>query len=246
MKVAMMQPTFLPWSGYFELVLKTDRFIILDDFQFSVQSYHQRNRLLISKGKAGWYTVPIDKNISFMAPLNQTVLKSDEWCYKMLDRLRMNYSKAPYYSEIIPWIRGWITKRHDNLAALNIEFIEYVCDLLAYKGTICYSSSLNSTKKRSERVVELLRWAGATEYYAANGSFGYMYEDGIFPADDIIVLFQDYKGQPYKQVNVFSSFIPNLSILDMLLNIGPENTKRYVESGTEKWRSWKEKVAISI
>ena len=61
MNVAMMQPTFLPWLGYFQLIYKSDIFIFLDDFQFSVQSYHQRNKLFVNQDQVDWYTVPIKK-----------------------------------------------------------------------------------------------------------------------------------------------------------------------------------------
>ena len=101
---------------------------------------------------------------------------------------------------------------------------------------------MSSNKKRSERVEELLRWAEATEYYAANGSFGYMHEDGVFPVKDIRVMFQDYKAKPYEQIGSSKDFIPNLSVLDMLLNIGPERTKKYIEEGTEEWKTWEEKL----
>ena len=66
MKVAMMQPTFLPWQGYFELIYQADCFIFLDDFQFSVQSYHQRNRLFVNRDQVGWYTVPVKKSNAFL------------------------------------------------------------------------------------------------------------------------------------------------------------------------------------
>ena len=64
-KVAMMQPTFLPWQGFFELILKSDKFIFLDDFQLSVQSHQTRNKLFVGKNQVGYYLVPIQKSISY-------------------------------------------------------------------------------------------------------------------------------------------------------------------------------------
>jgi len=246
MNVAMMQPSFLPWQGYFELVLKSDIFIILDDFQFSIQSYHQRNRLFVNKDQVDWYSVPVKKSLSFKSPLNQ--VKIDEginWREKMWKRIQMNYSKAPYYKEIAPWLEAWILKEADSISSQNTMFIQYVCSLLDYKGEFRFSSELPSDKVRSERVEELLRWCGAKTYFSAKGSYDYMLEDGVFPLPDISVCFQDFQPVPYIQVGAKKEFIPYLSVLDVLMNIGPRETAKYVKSGTGKWLFWDEMKSLT-
>ena len=75
MNVAMMQPTFLPWQGFFSLVYQSDAFIFLNDFQFSFQSFHQRNRLFVNQNQVEWYTAVVDKKTSFLRPLNETKMK---------------------------------------------------------------------------------------------------------------------------------------------------------------------------
>lgn len=243
MNVAMMQPTFLPWQGYFELVLKSDIFIILDDFQFSVQSYHQRNKLFVNRDQVDWYTIPVKKNISFKSPLNQ--VKIDEgsgWRIKMWKRIQMNYSKAPYYNDIAPWLKTWLLNTSEIISLQNIAFIQYVSGLLNYKGEFRFSSELPSNKIRSERVEELLRWCGAQTYFSARGSFDYMLEDGVFPLPDISVLFQNFQPVPYEQIGAKKEFIPYLSVLDALMNIGPKRTGEYIKSGTRQWLNWDEMI----
>ncbi|MDD3167992.1 MAG: WbqC family protein [Eubacteriales bacterium] len=245
MKAAMMQPSFLPWQGFFELILKSDIFILLDDFQFSAQSYHQRNRLFLNKDQIGWYTVPVMKRISFLSPLNQVKIDGEpNWRIKMWKRIQSNYAKAPFYNDLAPWLETWLLGTADNIAAQNIAFIQYVSKLLNYKGEFRYSSELPSDKVRSERVEELLRWCNAAEYLCARGSFEYMLLDGVFPLKDISVSFQDFKPLPYRQIGNTREFIPYLSILDALMNIGPEKTEEYVKSGTKKWLLWDEMKSI--
>lgn len=244
MRVAMMQPAFMPWQGYFELILKSDRFIFLDDFQFSVQSYHQRNRLFVNKGQVDWYTVPVQKSSSFGAPLNKTKINEIiPWRKKMLKRIEANYSKAPYYSEIAPFMSSWLLTPKESLAEQNIVFIKFVCELLDVKCKFRFSSENHSKSRRSERVIELLRWCEADFYLCAKGAFEYMLEDNVFPISDITVLFQDFKASRYEQVGVVDNFIPSLSILDALMNIGPVATKELIHNGTDRWMYWQEMAA---
>lgn len=239
MKIAMMQPAFLPWQGFFELICKSDLFIILDDFQFSVQSYHQRNRLFVNKGQIGWYTVPVQKNISFGGAINDAVINNNiPWRIKMWKRIRQNYSKASYFGEIAPLVEAWLLGPHQCLSDFNIEFINIICRSLKIDTEIRLSSQFVTKARRSHKVLELLRWGGASQYLCAKGAFGYMKEDAVFPVDDIEILFQDYRPKKYFQVGAEYEFIPFLSVLDALLNIGPDQTFELIKNGTEKWLTW--------
>lgn len=246
MNVAMMQPTFLPWQGFFELIYQSDIFIFLDDFQFSVQSYHQRNRLFSGPGKVDWYTVPVVKARSFGLPLNAACIdESSHWRKKMLNRLRHNYGKAAFFNEVFPRVEGWLTNPAMSLAEHNMGFIRLVLELFGWKKDIKFSSTCHSDLQRSGRVLELLRLCGATKYYAANGSFGYMHEEGIFPVTDIEVLFQNFVPKRYPQVGSPDEFVPFLSVLDSLFNIGPENSAQLIIKGTDEWRSWDQMCLIN-
>lgn len=239
MKIAMMQPAFLPWQGFFELIYQAERFIILDDFQFSVQSYHQRNRLFVNKGQVDWYSVPIQKSLSFGEPLHHTLINErSPWRMKMWKRIQQNYSKANYYPQIAPLIQEWLFDKPNSLATQNIAFIKLVCEMLDLKRELLLSSASPSSAHRSERVAELLRLNGADSYYCAKGSFDYMLADGLFPLNDVKVLFQDFQPKVYPQTGSTDDFIPYLSVLDALMNIGPEQTMELVAKGTPKWLTW--------
>lgn len=235
----MMQPAFLPWQGFFELMYQSDVFIVLDDFQFSVQSYHQRNRLFVNRGQIGWYTVPIQKNVSFGGAINDAVINNNiPWRVKMWKRIQQNYSKAHYFREIAPLIEEWLFSPNEYLADLNIAFIKIVCGKLNIDTEIRLSSQFRTNACRSHKVLELLRWGKATKYLCAKGSFGYMKEDAVFPVDDVEVLFQDFTPEKYEQIGALNEFEPFLSVLDALLNIGPEKTFKLIKNGTGKWLTW--------
>ena len=245
MNVAMMQPAFMPWQGFFELIYKADVFILLDDFQFSAQSYHQRNRLFVNKDQIDWYIVPVQKSISFKLPLNQTITNETTfWRKKMWKRIHQNYSRSQYYSEFAPFIEKWISTPMESLAAQNIELIKFICEKIDIRLEFRLSSQYPSGLHRSARVVELLRSCHADRYYCARGSFLYMLEDGIFPLHDIQVLFQDFQPGTYEQIGSPGRFITNLSIIDALMNIGAEGTAELVKKGTRKWLTWEEMTAL--
>ncbi len=241
MKIAMMQPAFLPWQGFFELMDKSDLFILLDDFQFSVQSYHQRNRLFVNKGQIGWYTVPVQKTVSFGGKISDAIINNHiPWQIKMWKRIRQNYSKAPFFHEIAPVIEGWLLSSKEYLSDLNITFINLVCTILKIDTEIRLSSQFPTRAHRSDKVLELLRWGKASQYLCAKGAFEYMNEDAVFPVDDIEILFQDHIPKKYSQIGSPNDFIPFLSVLDTLLNIGPGKTLEVIRNGTENWLSWEE------
>lgn len=241
MNVAMMQPAFMPWQGFFELVYKSDIFIFLDDFQFSLQSYQQRNRLFVNKDTLGWYTVPVKKSCSFKAPLDKVRINEiGKWREKTWKRIEINYSKAHFFSQVQRYIKEWLFAEYLSLAAQNIAFIKTVCLLLDINREFRYSSQCNVQTKRSQRVLDLLRLCKARRYFCAQGAFDYMLEDKVFPVDDVEVLFQDFSHEPYPQVGSTNDFFSHLSILDAIMNIGPDRTLDYVSRGTKKWMNWNE------
>jgi len=241
MNVGMMQPTFMPWLGYFELIYKSDVFITLDDFQFTIQSWQQRNRLFVNKNQVDWYTVPVKKTESFLAPLDKAVInESIPWRKKMLKRIRQNYSKACYFYDIFQIVEAWLLMEKETLAEQNMLFIKNVCECLGINREFKKSSDFPSVEKRSIRVLELLKSCQADQYYCAKGSFGYMLEDAVFPVNGIDVLFQDFQHIPYIQVGSSNQFIPSLSIIDALMNIGSEKTFELIKQGTARWLTWDE------
>lgn len=243
-KIAMMQPTFMPWTGYFELIAATDLFIFLDNFQFSVQSYHQRNRLFVDNGRVDWYIVPVSKTQSFKSPLNETrIHEGTPWRKKMWMRIQTNYKKCEYFDAIRNDLQQWLLNPSASLAVFNMDFIKMVCSHLGLFPAFRCSSEFAFPEKRSVKVLNILRACGCSRYYSARGAFSYMLDDRVFPVPDIEVVFQDFHQQPYTQYGSPDQFIPFLSVLDPLLNVGPEKTLAMIQQGTKKWKTWDEMTA---
>lgn len=244
MNIGMMQPTFLPWLGYFELIYKSDVFLFLDDFQLSVRSYHRRNRLFVIKGRIDWYSVPVKKSLSIHLPLNKILIDNDTpWRAKMWKRIQQNYGKAKYFKIYGETIRNWLLSPAQYLAEQNIAFIKMICEIIGVQIVFLKSSEFSSQRHRSERILDLLRWANARCYYCANGSFDYMFQDQVFPVGDIDVLFQNFNPKAYSQVGSPDNFVPYLCALDALFNIGPDDTAGLIKGGTMEWSTWEMMVS---
>ena len=240
MNIAMMQPSFLPWLGYFQLIYKSDIFIFLDDFQFSVQSFHQRNKLFVNKDQVDWYTVPIKKANAFGVSINTAHFdESRNWRKKLVNRLEKNYFKTPFFRHIYPLISDIIINEKSNLSALNIKLIKAVVKLFDWNVEWEFSSKYPSNAIRSERVLELLKQFGATNYFSPIGAKQYLEDDGIFPVSGIDVSFQNFHIKKYPQNNSSIEFIPSLSVLDALFNVGPKETIELINNENNKWEIWK-------
>lgn len=242
-KAAMMQPTFLPWMGFFELIDKADTFIFLDDFQFSAGSFHNRNRLFVNKEQVKYLTLPVGKKHFFMTPLNQLPIQVDSnWKEQFIRTVTYNYRKTPFFAAVWERLLSVLTKEYHFLAEINMALIAELCSLLGIEKKFLLSSDIDKSGQRSELVYNILKSVQASCYFSAFGSFEYMLEDKIFPCE-IPVVFQNHIPKRYKQFHS-KEFVPYLSVLDALFNIGPEQTLAVIRSGTEKWLTWDERLTI--
>ncbi len=240
----MMQPTFLPWPGFFGLISQCDRFVFGDDYQFSAGSFHQRNPMFRNVGETSWMTVPMQKKRSKGLPLNQAqILEDPPWRRQMWKRISNAYRTTPFFAEIGPPVECWLLTQPASLAEQNMGFIRLACDLMGIKREFRLSSQRPGDLSRSERVVDLLRWCEGRVYLCARGSFAYMQSDGVFPVDGIEVLFQVFQPPVYPQTAARGKFVPYLSTLDLLFNVGPAAALALIEAQATKWLTWDEMVA---
>ncbi len=246
MKVGMMQPSFMPWQGFFELIVMSDIFIFLDDFQFSVQSYHQRNRLFVNKEQVDWYTIPVRKSLSFKAPLNQTRINEEvPWREKTWKRIQQNYAKAPYFSSVGPLFEQWIRVREPSLAAQNISFIRLVCRLLDIKREFRLSSEFAISTRSSQRVLDLLEQCEADTYYCARGSFGICTRKASSRWPILTYCFRISSPALTRKLDRLVSLCLSSQSRMLCLMSGRVRTAEMVKGGTRTWQSWNEMVMKS-
>ena len=239
--VAIMQPTFLPWQGYLALLDAADVFVFLDEVQFRPRSWHSRNRLLAG-GEPRWITVPVQgEGGHSRIPINRMrpLLDDGGFRRKLAATLRQGYGASPHYPEAGAATEAWLERDWANLADLNVDWIQKAAGLLGFETRTVRSSELGAEGKRSGLIADILRRLDARMYLSAAGSAEYMIEDGVFPLEDVDVCFQDYEPHPYAQAQI-DEFVPYLSTLDALLQIGADATRDVLRAGLRSWVSWDE------
>jgi len=221
LKVAIHQPGFLPWLGFFEKVASVDCFVLLDTVQFEKNSFDNRNRVR-DKTSAHWLTVPVLSSGRFgnndwqALEINNNV----NWAHKHIASLKQWYGRSIYWSDIEALLCKVYGEKYEYLLDLNLDLIFGFCKLLGIKTKIIQASTLGVTQKKSKLVLEIVNAVGGTQYLSGVLGRDYLELDG-FKSYGIDVSFQDYKYPVYAQL--YPNFISGLSILDLYANHGADS-----------------------
>jgi hypothetical protein len=220
MKIAISQPAYLPWLGYFDLIDQVDTFVLLDSVQFEKQSWQHRNRIKTPTGFQ-WLTVPVIFRGHFGQRIDEVQIRDREFSKKHLRAIELNYRRAPYFEKYFGEVEQILLASRDlTLVELNQALIERFCQILGVHTRIVRSSDLGGKGKRSELLVNLCGMLGAEYYLSPLGSATYLMDDlNLFSQAGINVGFQHYDHPAYHQL--FSSFQSHASVLDLILNEGP-------------------------
>ena len=216
------QPTFIPWMGWFDLADQADVMIILDDVQFSKQSWQQRNRLRTPEG-LGFLSVSVKSAGRSHQLINEVELANEASVEKLLRTIQGYYARAPFFREHFPGLgaamrEGAATGR---LAELNIAVIRWIMQTLGIDVPLVRSSKLETDGKRGEYVAALCEEVGATRYLSPAGAEDYLREDRpAFDRRGIRVELHVYEHPEYRQC--FKPFEPYASVLDLIFNTGPD------------------------
>lgn len=219
MKVAIMQPTFLPWIGYFDLMDQVDTFVFLDDVQLSKRSWQQRNRIRTASGLQ-LLTVPVT-NRSGQLIIDASLAEVD-FSRKHLKSIEKSYKKAEHFGTYFPSfveavMSGIATGR---LVELNLSLISWMAGAIGLDIACLRSHELQVSGERSERLALVCERLGADQYLSPLGSKVYLLgELSAFQHRGMTVWFQHYEHPTYRQL--YSPFIPFASAIDMLFNEGP-------------------------
>lgn len=248
MTCAIMQPTYIPWLGYFDLINKSNYFVFYDDVQFVKQSWQSRNKI-----KAGVeeqiLTVPIKKTAHFSDLFIKDVKLDNEkpWCSKHLKSIQQNYSKAKYFDEIFPQIEPVYFQNYDSLAEFNIHMITLLSRIMGIETKFMKSSEINISKgTKEDGIIAICKFLKANNYISPKGAFSYLNNDVAerkFSANNILVYFQNFKVNTYSQRG--KNFIPYLSSLDALFNIGGEATISLIRESSLNYSSYSDLINLS-
>jgi len=215
-----MQPTYLPWMGYFDLMDQVDIFVILDNVQFVKQSWHQRNRIKTPKG-LDWLTVPIVFRGRFGQLIKDVEIREADFWRKHLRAIQLNYARTTYFQDFLGSLLSTFEAEGpwNRLSDLNINLIVWLRDVLGIKTPLVIASNLGVEGKRSELVAAICRNLGADEYLSPSGAADYLLEEiKEFNNRNISVLFHNYEHPTYRQK--FPPFLPFASAIDLIFNEG--------------------------
>lgn len=217
MIVAIHQPDFLPWLGFFDRWRRSDLHIVLDDVQFLRRGWHNRDRIKVPAGIA-WLTVPVLKKGRYGQPLREASIdNSRPWRRKHLGLIRDSYRGARQFEGVYAGLEAIYLKAYDSLVGFNQELLAWAAKRLGIDTPLVRASSLMVETRKTQRLVDLCLKVGADTYLSGLGARAYL-DETQFAAAGIRVVWQDFSHPVYPQLH--GRFEPNLSVLDYLMMEG--------------------------
>ena len=226
LKAAIMQPYFFPYLGYWQLINAVDKYVVYDDVAYIKGGWINRNNILIN-GKPSLVTLPLESSSSFKNINEISITANKKQIDKIIKSIKMAYAKAPYYEEVMQLIENLITNSR-NIAELNYKSILDINNYLNINTEIILSSDLqkNNNLKAQEKVIHINKILGADTYINAIGGQE-LYDREEFRREGIELKFLKMRDIKYQQFK--NNFVPNLSIIDILMFNSPEQIKEMLD-----------------
>ncbi len=226
---AIMQPTYLPWIGYFDLMDQADVFVILDSVQFARRSWQQRNRIKTSSGEL-MLTVPVLSKGKRDQRIDEVLIEPTAgFTNSHLNSIRLAYSKAPYFDALWPALSETLSSKTSKLIDLNLGLITLFQKRLGIKADIVRSSTLAAAGNKVDLLVAVCKEIGVNRYLSPLGSKEYIEENDLFADNDIELVYHEYRHPTYHQLH--GPFLPHMSVLDLLMNEDGPRALEIIRSG---------------
>ncbi len=223
MKIAIIQPSFLPWRGYFHLIQRSDIFVFYDDVQYDKDSWRNRN-IIKTKNGPQWITVPVLKKNRFGQKINEVMINNipeGAWQKKIWNAILMNYRKSRYFNKFAPFFEPIFSRSWEKLVDLDIFTTVSICDILGIKRNFFRSSELAVSGDRITRLVNICKKLNADHYISGPSAANYIKRDDEFTQNGIKLEFHNYGYSGYEQL--YGEFLPQVSIIDLLFNCGKKS-----------------------
>lgn len=219
MIVAVHQPQYLPWLGYFDKIARADVFVLLDTVQFKKNEWQNRNRIKTASGPQ-WLTVPV--LYRYPQLIREVEINNRErWQHKQRQALLSNYRKAPYWGVLEPFFAEVFSRPWGTISELNIAVVKGLAGILGIDTPLFVASELPPfPEDPDERLIAITKHFGADTYLAGKGGHDYM-DLEKYAAANVRVVFQDYRHPSYRQL--FGEFEPYQSVIDLIYNEGPDS-----------------------
>ncbi len=216
--IAIRQPGYFPYLGFFKKIQTSDVFVCFDDAQYAIRAWDNRNKIKQDQGTM-WISVPVFE--PFKKKLNEVKIANNEWIPKHILAIKSNYQQAPYFNDYWNDIESILNNKWEKLIDLNLALIEYFIQVLDIKTKIVRSSELNVSGSSSIKLLNICKKLNADSYFSGIMGKEYLDED-LFKKAKINVIYENFVHPTYSQIQ--GEFIPNLAIMDILFNEG-ENSK---------------------
>lgn len=223
MKVLITQSNYIPWKGYFDAIAKVDVVVLYDDMQYTKRDWRNRNIIKTEKGLK-WMSIPVEVKGKYFQKINETRISDKNWNTSHINLLKQNYRNATCYYEVIDWVENlYLNCSFEYLSQINQYFIENICTFLGIKIQIIRSEKFELAVEKTERLVNICKELGTTEYYSGPAAKEYMKEE-LFINENIKVNYFDYSGyEKYDQLH--GDYTDYVSIFDLIFNKGKEAYK---------------------
>lgn len=230
LKLAIMQPYFMPYIGYFQLIAAVDKFIVYDNIKYTKRGWVNRNRIL-QNGKDVIFSLPLKSDSDSLAVCERE-LATDFNRNKLLNQLKEAYRRAPYFEQTLPLVEQVVQYEDTNLFRFLHNSIVKICNHLAIETEIKISSeiAINHKLKNQEKVIALCKAVNATTYINAIGGIE-LYDRDAFRTQGIALNFIRSKQFEYAQFG--APFLPWLSIVDVLMFTAPVQIGIAIREGYE-------------
>lgn len=234
MIAAIMQPTFLPWMGYFDLIDRVDQFVFLDDAQVLKRSWGVRNRIAGANGEA-FLSVPLSGHSqkADCTFANTRLAPEPKWRKTHLATIRHTYGKAPFFAEEFPHLEALLNAGHETIGALNMAFITEASKRMGIATPFIKASKLDGVEgRKDDRLLSICCAIGAEDYLAAQGSAAYIEqerESGAFAGSGVTLHYHNFEHPTYPQAA--DPFISHMSVVDLLMHCGAEAALDIIRSG---------------
>lgn len=215
MIISIHQPDYIPYMGYFYKIAHSDKFVFLDDCQFSNDNMHQWNRIKLPQGECR-LKIPVEQHLG--DKINEVRTKDElKWKQKHLKTIEMNYSKVPNFKLLFTEFQELLLSPYPNLAEQNIAINTWIAGKFGMKTEFFRSSEMKIDTLREERVLDICNALDGDVYLSGNGARTYQKEED-FAVKGLRLQYTDFAGIEYPQL--WKGFIPNLSVLDYVFNCG--------------------------
>jgi len=210
------QPVYLPSLHLFSKIALSDEFMFVGHCQFVAKSWHSRNSIR-SGQKPLTLTVPVFKTGRFGQSISETAINGDHWKRKHLASIRAAYQKRPFFDLYYPELEDLINRPWDHLGAMNIALIVKFLNWLEIDTPISYSEDHGVTGQKTDMLISMCQARAADHYLSNEGSRVYVEEDTMHQAG----IYHCWQGFEHPVYDQGADFIPNLSVIDCLFNVGP-------------------------